>query len=226
MQKSANKMPALPGKFRRATSTALVKRVESRHANSLGVRASRSPNEFCPDPRGRGPVSRRCVRRPDHLHPVHENIFHPDRVLLRLRKGGAIGNRRRIKDNDIGKHSFLEKTAMIEPRFVGGQRAQAAELLRASEITFSSRTYLPRLARNCHKRADADSISGKHLRAPATLHRSRRKSRASPFLSSRFLPTSGSRSCRSAIRLRVIRSMIVSTGSLPRIFATSARVCR
>ena len=61
-----------------------------------------------------------------HLHAIHENVLHSDRVLVRLRKSRAIGNRRRIEHDDIGKHSFLEKTAMIEPQVGRRQRAQPA----------------------------------------------------------------------------------------------------
>ena len=45
----------------------------------------------------------------EDLHPVYENVFHANRVLMRLLKSRAIGNRRRIKHNDIRKHSFLEE---------------------------------------------------------------------------------------------------------------------
>ena len=76
------------------------------------------------------------------LHAVDENVFHPDRVLMRLLESRAIGNRRRIEHNDIGKHSFLEKTAMIETEIRRGQCAQSAHRF-GNVITFSSRTYLP-----------------------------------------------------------------------------------
>ena len=56
----------------------------------------------------------------EDLHAVNENVFHADRVLMRLLKSRAIRNCRRIKHNDIGKHSFLEKTAMIETEICRG----------------------------------------------------------------------------------------------------------
>ena len=61
------------------------------------------------------------------LHAIYENMFHPDRVLMRLRKSRAIGNRRRIEHNDIGKHAFLEKAAMIQPEVRRRQCAQAPD---------------------------------------------------------------------------------------------------
>ena len=43
----------------------------------------------------------------ENLHAVHENVFHADRVLMRFFERGAIGNRCRIENDDIGKHSFF-----------------------------------------------------------------------------------------------------------------------
>ena len=62
----------------------------------------------------------------EHLHTVYENILHPYCVLMRFLKGGAVSNCRRIEHDHIGKHSFLEKTAMIEPQICGRQSAQAS----------------------------------------------------------------------------------------------------
>ena len=68
------------------------------------------------------------------------------------------------------------------------------------------------------RRADADSISKKRLPALARLRQSQKKSTVSRFPSSRFLPTSGNRLCRLRDSFFAIKSMIVSIGSLPRIF--------
>src|SRR3954453_17626849 len=50
----------------------------------------------------------------DHLHPVHEHMFHTGRVLMRFFKGGVICDRRGIEHHHVGEHSFLEKSAVIE----------------------------------------------------------------------------------------------------------------
>src|ERR1043166_7136477 len=51
----------------------------------------------------------------DDLHTVHEHMFHTGRVLMRFFKGGVIRDRRRIEHHYVGEHSFLEKSAVIEP---------------------------------------------------------------------------------------------------------------
>ena len=58
-----------------------------------------------------------------NLHAVNENVFHANGVLMRLVERRAIGNRRRIEHNHIGKHSLFKKTAMIEAEIGGGQPA-------------------------------------------------------------------------------------------------------
>lgn len=50
------------------------------------------------------------------LYTVDKNMFDADGILLRLLVGGHIGNRIRIKDDDIGKHTRLQETAMIESK--------------------------------------------------------------------------------------------------------------
>ena len=60
----------------------------------------------------------------DYLNAVHENVFHSDRVLMRLFEDRAVSNRGRIEYNHIGKHTFLEKAAIIEPEICCWQSAQ------------------------------------------------------------------------------------------------------
>src|SRR2546430_15690119 len=50
-----------------------------------------------------------------HLHAIYENVLHAYRILMRFLIRGAVGNRRRIEYDHIGKHSLLEEPAMIEP---------------------------------------------------------------------------------------------------------------
>ena len=77
------------------------------------------------------------------LHTVDEDVFHSDGILMRFLESGAISNCRRIEYNDVGKHSFLEKSAMIQTKIGRGQCTQSTHSF-GSEIIFSSRTYLPR----------------------------------------------------------------------------------
>src|SRR6266550_2503127 len=51
----------------------------------------------------------------DDLPTVHEHMFYTGRVLMRFFKGGMICDRRRIEHHHVGEHSFLEKSAVIEP---------------------------------------------------------------------------------------------------------------
>src|SRR6266850_6943226 len=51
----------------------------------------------------------------DDLRTVHEHMFYTGRVLMRFFKGGVICDRRRIEHHHVGEHSFLEKSAVIEP---------------------------------------------------------------------------------------------------------------
>src|SRR4029077_449533 len=50
----------------------------------------------------------------EHLHTIYENVLHAYRILMRFLIRGAVGNRRRIEYDHIGKHPLLEKPAMIE----------------------------------------------------------------------------------------------------------------
>ena len=43
----------------------------------------------------------------DDLHTVHEHMFHTGGILVRLFKGGVIGDSRRIEHHHVGEHSFL-----------------------------------------------------------------------------------------------------------------------
>ncbi len=59
----------------------------------------------------------------EHLHAIHEDLLHTDGLLMRLIERRAIGNGRRIEDNDIREHSFFEKPAVVEPKICRGQSA-------------------------------------------------------------------------------------------------------
>src|SRR2546423_1018699 len=72
----------------------------------------------------------------EHLHPVDKNMFHSHRVLMRFLKGRAIGNRRRIEDNDVGKHTLLDKAAMIEPEIGRRLSAQSPDRFRQRNYFF------------------------------------------------------------------------------------------
>ena len=61
------------------------------------------------------------------LRAIYENMLHPNRVLMRLRISRPIADRRRIENNDISKHAFLEITAMIQPQVRGRQCTQAPD---------------------------------------------------------------------------------------------------
>ena len=63
----------------------------------------------------------------DYLNAVYENVFHSDRVLMRLFEGRAVSNRRRIEDRDISKHSCAEKSTVIQAQVDGGQSREAMQ---------------------------------------------------------------------------------------------------
>src|SRR6187455_4451 len=63
----------------------------------------------------------------NHLHTVHEHMFHTGCVLMRFFEGGMIGNCRRIEHHDVGEHSFLEKSAAIESEICRRQSAQSMD---------------------------------------------------------------------------------------------------
>ena len=50
------------------------------------------------------------------LYTVDKNMFDADGILLGLLVAGHIGNRVRIKDDDIGKHTRFQETAMIQSK--------------------------------------------------------------------------------------------------------------
>src|SRR5438309_11984722 len=77
-----------------------------------------------------------------HLHAIYENVLHAYRILMRFLIRGAVGNRRRIEYDHIGKHSLLEEPAMIESQFLAGNPVSRRTASRIG-ITFSSREYLP-----------------------------------------------------------------------------------
>src|SRR5947208_11018000 len=60
-----------------------------------------------------------------HLHAIYENVLHAYRILMRFLIRGAVGNRRRIEYDHIGKHSLLEEPAMIESQICGRQSSQS-----------------------------------------------------------------------------------------------------
>jgi len=72
----------------------------------------------------------------DHVHAVHKNVFHANGILVWLLEGGAIGDCCRIKQDDISKHTFFQKSAMIEPKICRRERAQASNRFRQRDHFF------------------------------------------------------------------------------------------
>ena len=62
----------------------------------------------------------------EHVRTIDENVLHADRKLVRQFKRGFIGNRLRIKDNDIGKIAALEQTAPLQAQIRRRQASQPA----------------------------------------------------------------------------------------------------
>src|SRR5437660_2391485 len=58
-----------------------------------------------------------------NLHAIDEDVLHSDGILVRFVEGRPVRNFRRIKDDDIGKHSVLNETAVVETEIRRGQRA-------------------------------------------------------------------------------------------------------
>src|ERR1041385_9519414 len=58
------------------------------------------------------------------LRAIYEDMLHPNGVLMRLLERRAIADCRRIEHDHVGKHSFLQETAMIEPEIRRGQSAE------------------------------------------------------------------------------------------------------
>jgi hypothetical protein len=50
----------------------------------------------------------------ENLHAIDENMLHSDGVLVRFVERRPVRNCRRIKDDHIGEHPFLNETAVIE----------------------------------------------------------------------------------------------------------------
>src|SRR5437867_280886 len=63
----------------------------------------------------------------ENLYAVYEYVFYANSVLVRFFECRAIRNGCRIKDQHVGKHSLLEKPAMIEAEIRGRQSAQAMD---------------------------------------------------------------------------------------------------
>src|SRR5260370_24233079 len=61
----------------------------------------------------------------DDLHTVHEHMFYTGRVLMWFFEGGVICDRRWIEHHHVGKHSFLQKSASIEPQICRRQATQS-----------------------------------------------------------------------------------------------------
>src|SRR5207248_835671 len=66
-----------------------------------------------PRPRTPGPKTTRpgfapvCTPSRKHRHPVHEELAHPDRQLVRLLVGRTVDDRRRVEQHDIGVHPLV-----------------------------------------------------------------------------------------------------------------------
>ena len=59
----------------------------------------------------------------ENLHAINENVFHSDGILVWFLKGRPVGNCPGVKDNDIGEHSVLNETTMVETEIRRGQGA-------------------------------------------------------------------------------------------------------
>src|SRR5260221_2084724 len=62
----------------------------------------------------------------DHLHAVHEDVLHADRIGLRLLVGRRVGDGRGIEDDDVGIHPFLDQAAALEPEIARRQPGHPA----------------------------------------------------------------------------------------------------
>src|SRR5207302_5546514 len=59
-----------------------------------------------------------------HLHAIHEDMLHPDGVLVRFLERGAVRDDGRIENNHVGEHSFFHESTMVEAEIRRGQSAQ------------------------------------------------------------------------------------------------------
>ena len=53
-----------------------------------------------------------------YLGAVDEDVFHTNRILMRVLKSRAVTNRLWVKYNHVGEHPNLEQTPMIEPEIL------------------------------------------------------------------------------------------------------------
>src|SRR5258708_14255552 len=65
----------------------------------------------------------------EHLHAVHEDVLHANRIRMRLLVGGGVGDRRGIEDRQIGVHAGLHEAAAFEAEERRRQAGQAAHRL-------------------------------------------------------------------------------------------------
>src|SRR5690349_16640843 len=61
-----------------------------------------------------------------HLNAVHKHVADADRELMRLFECRFVGDRVWIEDDDVGKVSRLEISAMIETEVIRGQTRQSS----------------------------------------------------------------------------------------------------
>src|ERR1044072_3715269 len=77
----------------------------------------------------------------ENLLAIYENVLHADSVLTRIGEGGTIADPCWIKDDDIGKHPFLDEAAMIETEVCRRERAQSAHGFTQREQFFLARIF-------------------------------------------------------------------------------------
>src|SRR6266496_1076989 len=63
----------------------------------------------------------------DDLRAIYKDVLHPDGVLVRFLECRAVSDCRRIKHNYVGKHSLLEKSAVVETEVGGWLPTQAVD---------------------------------------------------------------------------------------------------
>src|SRR5881396_2787458 len=62
-----------------------------------------------------------------YLDAVDEDVLHSHRILMRFFESRVIGNRPWVKNDDIRKHSFLKKPAMVQAQVRRGQPSQSCD---------------------------------------------------------------------------------------------------
>jgi hypothetical protein len=75
------------------------------------------------------------------LHAVDENVFHSDGVLMGFVESCAVRDCRRIEDDHVSEHSFLNETAVIKTEIRRWQRAQASHCFGQREHFFVARIF-------------------------------------------------------------------------------------